>query len=741
MAVYQYFRTSLLWGLFLLASPSFSQNQIQVGDWRAHLTYYNLSCVAQNNKEVFAASENALFAFDKNSQKIRTIGKKEGLSDTQISALAFHQERNFLFVGYANGNIDLYNESTCINIRTILNANLTHPRIHHVFFENQWAFISTDDGLVKLNLDSYKITSEYKNLNLGTRAAVFQASASADSIYLATDFGLISGKKTDNLQDFALWNRLYASAAIRACAFLPDGRLVSYLSATDSLLLYDNGTYTFFQLGQTFENSRVTIAENRVFLGAQASVLRFDPATTTTQVFVDEKIVSCKEVLLSSTGTIFGADRFSGLVKIGTDGQIANFFADGTISPKVYRIRKLDNKIIALSGGHKGMIADGDLSGFSVFEQNKWTNYTSLPNFIGAKNCPEVADWVDAVYDPRRNVVFLASFQHGLWRWDQQSGVFTKQAVAPDRLSSIHFDPQGNLWVLAFNQSPTVYVFKTDDTWQSFSFSSSIPLRGLELLTDGLGNRWIRPETTTGGLFAFDQSNQRVLSEDASNGDMPSRQVFSIAKDRNGSIWLGTSNGVARFDRLNDLFNGASVTLPIYEQGALLNGQIVQAIAVDAGNRKWLSTPDGLLLVSADGSDVLAEFNQENSPLLSNVVYDICVDDLSGEVFFATDKGIVSYRGTATSPDYLQSNVKIFPNPVQPPYSGLVSIEGLAQDCQVKITDISGKLIFETQSNGGMAVWDCKDYNGQKAQTGVYLVLSTTLDGLQTFVGKIVLVQ
>ena len=165
------------------------------------------------------------------------------------------------------------------------------------------------------------------------------------------------------------------------------------------------------------------------------------------------------------------------------------------------------------------------------------------------------------------------------------------------------------------------------------------------------------------------------------------------------------------------------------------------AIAIDGGNRKWVGTNDGLWLFNEDLTKVLLYFNADNSPLPSSYISDIKIQPLTGEVFFATSQGLISYRGTSTEGDENFDSVKIFPNPVKPDFTGLVGISGLASDVSVKITDVAGNLVYETKAQGGTAVWNVRDYNGKRAATGVYLIFCAASDGSAKFVSKIAVVE
>jgi len=158
----------------------------------------------------------------------------------------------------------------------------------------------------------------------------------------------------------------------------------------------------------------------------------------------------------------------------------------------------------------------------------------------------------------------------------------------------------------------------------------------------------------------------------------------------------------------------------------LLDETIVNTIAVDAANRKWFGTRSGVFIQSPDGSERLATLDSDNTPLFDNIINDIAINQSSGLVYIATGKGIISFRTDAAGISQTHSsNITVFPNPVRPEYDGPIAIKGFAKDSNIKITDISGRLVYETTALGGQAIWDGRDYNGRRANSGVYLVYAT----------------
>jgi hypothetical protein len=185
--------------------------------------------------------------------------------------------------------------------------------------------------------------------------------------------------------------------------------------------------------------------------------------------------------------------------------------------------------------------------------------------------------------------------------------------------------------------------------------------------------------------------------------------------------------------------------LPVATQGNFANylfkSEEVRSIAVDAADRKWVATQNGVYLVSSDGEKVLEHFTESNSPLFSNDVRRITINGSTGEVFIATAKGICSFRGTATEADNFNKSVIIFPNPVPPGYSGSIGIKGLPENSFVKITELGGRLVYQTKSLGGQAIWNGKDYKGKTITTGIYIIIVTDEMKQEKAVGKIVFIR
>jgi hypothetical protein len=258
------------------------------------------------------------------------------------------------------------------------------------------------------------------------------------------------------------------------------------------------------------------------------------------------------------------------------------------------------------------------------------------------------------------------------------------------------------------------------------------------------------------GLICFNDNNSidntgddkwKLYRSGSGNGNLPSNNVLSLAKDKNGFIWIGTDDGIGIVQCPQNVFSslGCDAILPVVQQGGfnqyLFKGEEVRSIAIDGADRKWVATKNGAWLVSNEGDEVIYRFTEENSSLLSNDVKRISIDGKTGEVFFATANGICSFRSTATEGGKKNENVLVFPNPVPPGYAGTIAIRGLVNNAIVKITEMDGRLVFQTRALGGQAIWDGKDYTGRRISSGVYLVLVSDDERKENLATKIIFIN
>ncbi|TDB66055.1 PorZ beta-propeller-like domain-containing protein [Arundinibacter roseus] len=306
-------------------------------------------------------------------------------------------------------------------------------------------------------------------------------------------------------------------------------------------------------------------------------------------------------------------------------------------------------------------------------------------------------------------------------------------------------DAANNLWVA---DAKAGLVGNFGGNFQSYSpltADTTLPARTDSIILDRNGLSWTRlPLRLGGGILVQNPVSgaQRYLSVSPANGALPSSQINSLSQDRDGRIWFAADRGVGYFVPEGVLSGGnVQATYPIFGQRRLLSTQTSRAIVTEPGNRKWIGTNEGLYLFNPDGTRLLRHFTAVNSPLPSQEVRGLFLDEAEGQLFIETPSGMVSYRTDATSPSTSVESVLIFPNPVRPDYQGLVGFKNVPDQTVVKVTDLSGRLVFETRSQGGTASWDLRDYTGRRARGGIYLVLLTAADGSESKAGKLAIVE
>jgi len=322
------------------------------------------------------------------------------------------------------------------------------------------------------------------------------------------------------------------------------------------------------------------------------------------------------------------------------------------------------------------------------------------------------------------------------------------------RVGNVEFDNDGNLWATNSGVQNSLFVLYNNGSWESFNLQGLVNNDILSLMIDKNNNKWIHVRENR--LVVFNKTNnsyKKAWVNINKGSELACNYIHCFAEDLNGELWLGTDKGIRVIYSPEDVFNTSgndessilSQTIKVEFDGHvqhLFEFEDVTAIAVDGSNRKWIGTQKaGIFLISADGLEQLAHYTEENSPLFSNTIISIAINHENGEIFFGTAMGVISFRGLATKGEESFKNVYAYPNPVRPEYNGIIAIKGLVKDANVKITDIAGNLIYNTFAYGGQAIWNGKNFNGERAKTGVYMVFCTNEDGLETMVTKILFVN
>ena len=738
----------------------FTQAQsLRVGEWRDHLSYKSAQDVCQVGSSMYVSTDRALFEYNTEDNSIERINTLNRLSDTGVSSIEGNE--NTLIVAYNNGNVDIILGSKTTNLPDIKKASLiADKRINHVNIDNNLAYLSCGFGIVVLDLDRVEVKDTYFIGEYGAQTNVLSTSIAHNSIYAATNKGLYRANLNhQNLADHNSWEKLSAHAQSRVNHLESfNGLLFVNLHGeeynTDTLYYFDGNNWVVFEE----ESSNVSIKANHqeLVLTRRFGVSVYNQDLNITHYlssgeFNLEKI-DFNSAIFTDKNEFWIADKHNGLLH-----NVGSFFESikpsGPFLSDAGQIINFGEEILVAHGAKsENWDPRWHKSELSVMKKDDWTTSNTLKD----------ADFIDVVAVNKRGATtYLASFNKGLAKmtglnldeiYNETNSSLQKRAIHDDwiEVGAIQFDSEGNLWCTNSQTYEPISVKYTNGDWESFSLGSGVPETQdlAKLLIDKNNQKWIQLKNN--GLIVFDERRQgiksRKLTNSESAGNLASNRVFSFAEDLDGEIWIGTDNGVSVFYDSNSIFQGVHASHVVVTLGEynsyLLEGQQINDIEIDGANRKWFATNNtGVIVTSADGTEEIHHFTTENSPLFSNKVLDIEMNDVTGEVFFATEKGLISMRSESTQGNTDFSDVLVFPNPVKPDYSGPITIKGLITDAVVKITDISGNLIYETVALGGQAVWDGKSFDGQKAHTGVYLVFCADREGTISHVTKLLFVR
>lgn len=745
-----------------------------VNDWRVHLSYLSNQTIAQAGNIYYVGSNSGLFKYDKEEGSVEVFSRVNGLSDVEVKKLAYDEFTKTLVIVYQNANIDLMQQGRVINISNILTQSIIGEKvINDVFVIDGIAYLACTFGVVKIDLNKKQIVDSYQNIGPnGTNLNVEDVAIFNGLIYISSSSGLFrANAQSGNLSDFNFWSRF---DTLTSCNQLVTFNNKLYLGSQVNLFVYDgitnvqipgvtDGVNSITNL-RISQGNLLIISPPKLTQYSGSAVVKSDSHPGYTDAVLDEQfnfymlLNGAGLVLLEPAGTRYIAPQ-------GPYGNTAIKFAYSANRKQLFVAAGFVDGI----DGERGWSNTGNNNKYYVFNGNEW----STPKFLNNPFADRCRDIIDVVCDEKSNKTYLNSYSIGVLEvtnltptnlfdtanTNGKLGFFVNEfpTFRPVYAAGNAMDAQSNLWVTCFGAAKPLSLKTASGQWYSFSFNGGNASVGRIVCDNNspLNNKWIT-NVKGGGLYVYNEGSDvgnenddqfAILTTEKGKGALPSRNVICMALDKNGEMWIGTDKGLCiisdptavfkkrNYDARQLIFNTGSFN------SIFLGTDAILSIKVDGANRKWIGTRNGVWLVSEDGYTVIRNFTTDNSPLLSNVIYDIGIFEETGEVFFATEKGIISYAGDATDAGDKHKQVFVYPNPVKPEFNGEIAIRGLANESNVKITDMSGHLVYETKANGGMATWNGKTFTGKRAATGVYLIYSSNEDATETYVTKLLFVN
>ncbi len=758
----------------------------QGDQWTAHTSTREVVALSTSDEAVWAASSGGVFSFNVASGEIQRYTVAEGLHDVQTRAIAYDARRNLVWIGYFNGVIDRLDVETG-DVRTFFdiqrNDRFTSPEINRLRLQGDSLLVATSFGLVIFDPERQEVRDTYSQLGALTPATAVRDVTVAPlpdgrrGFWLATDEGVAyAALSVPNLQDPSAWTVEQAGLPTEESFSITPFQGLIYVGTAEGLAQRQaDGSYNQFPF-------------------TDRPVLDLAPLTDRLLAIDDFKLYAA----FASGGSLVEVEGFAGLGAV-VEGPDDNVWVGDANAGLNQFARPVSNERLPLlqgeifpAGPFDGVFGDltiapdGNLwtaavqsaagAGFYRLDtEGVWTNYTGrffselagLGNFLQVYADDQGSVWAAsngnglAQVTPEGNVVL---YNQGNSTLQPASGTTTFVIVG-----GVASDDDGNLWVTNTTASQPLHVRTPDGQWTGLPAprcSGLAPTTALgPIFIDSFGQKWIlvfelgNLRLTRGlmlldtGASATDPGDDecQFFGERGSLGrGLPSTRITSVTEDRTGRIWIGTDNGPAFFISSTVAARDATTEAnwPLWADRNIgtfvLSGLLINDIAVDPSNRLWIATDEGAYLIQeTDGFERLELFTDQNSPLFSNSVITTTVDGQTGEVYFGTDRGLISFRGDAINPAPEKRDLFVYPNPVRITEDAApeIFIEGLVEETEIKVVALHGEVVAQFSVRGGRASWDGRDQSQEFVPSGVYLVVAVGENGEGAAFGKVAVIR
>jgi len=724
----------------------------QVTNWKNYTDMKRVSDVIFSDNIIWAATDGGAFNYSLQDNSFHVFSKANGLEGISLASTTLDNLGNVWF-GSTNGVIDVYNsdnESFSV-ILDIANSNQVNKRINDLRTISDTIIVSSDFGVSLIDVNSYLFYDTFFKFGQFTTNTKVNYAFKYNLFYVCTDEGIaIQKPEATNLSAPESWNTYNSLDGLPSDKAL---KIVKYLdlfvAATDNGLASFDGTL-WLPFIPEFNNkvvsdiistgdSLIILSENTIYIYQNGN---------TVQLYSSPHILG--RLSFNAQFGIASASN-NGVLFLNSSNSPEFLIPNGPAANQFPSISVDDNGVFWSASGR-----DGTGVGFYTFDKETWTNYN-----VG--NTPQIPNNdIYTVFNSSDNTAYLGTWGFGFVRTD--GNLFETFNTANSGMQGIPENPnflvitgfgidsRNNVWVLnlrAADRRP-LSMLTQDNLWYHFQIPSEqnrLLFTHFNLDIDPYDTKWYNSDDASRrGLFYFNEMKTYDDPTDDRSGyittvdGLNSNDIRSIVVDRRGDVWIGTGLGVNVLSQTSTI-TSSPTNDPSLRLSSIfsLRQQSINDIAVDPLNQKWVATNEGLLFVNSDGSRLLATYNSENSPIFSNVITSIAIDENAGIVYVGTEKGLTSFQTPFTKPKEAFDELFIYPNPyVITDGSNLLTIDGLVRDAEIKILTIDGKLVAEFSSPGGRtAFWDGRDKNGNLVSSGIYLAVAIDSGGNNTITGKV----
>lgn len=755
-----------------------SHGQSDTINWKGYFSYFNTQQIKKSGNKLFVAADNSFFSYQINDGTVKKFSTINGLSGDKISAIQPVENQNLILIGFQNGLIQVYNLATdeikfVVDILEKQSISPDQKQINQFYINGDLAYIATDFGIATYNLNQLEFGDSFFIGNGGQQIIVSEIAVQNNIIYAATiGCGIRYANLNDpNLIDFNAWQ---ATGSNNFKFIKSLGDQVYAMQLNNTLLQLTPGFSTIVIDQFAFNIREMSVNNDHLILVGKDRVLDYTIGGNINIVFdgFEEEDENLQTVFISEDDNLFVGDEKLGLIEVVADNELNFLSPNGPLLNRIFNIAVDRNEVWAVYGEYSVFYNPFPLNrrGLSHFKNGSWVN---LQN----DQIDNLAELAHVTIDPNNpNRAYISSFYDGILEVENDSLVQHYNAensaisglasesggmvvTNPDdvRIGSSVFVNDELYFINDRTENPLKSLdrsgnFQVYDT--SDGLNNPLSTAAAKVVASPVGNLYF--STIREGIIAYNPNTDQSEAATSSDTGVDFPEVFAanpnitaLRFDNNGNLWVGTNRGLRVFFNPSAVFDPEArlnISPIIFDDNGtpqeLLFEQTITDIQVDGANNKWIATSSsGVFQVSPNGQETLNRFTSDNSPLPSDQVISIGINGADGRVFFGTTQGLVSFKSSVTSAEDNLTDIKIFPNPVKPGFNGLVTIEGLTDNANVKITDITGNLVFEEQSSGGSIQWDTSAFGSHKVASGVYLVLVTGADQIETKVEKIMIIR
>lgn len=764
--------------LFLLFCGYCSIAQTAIGEWRDHNSYSTVYRVSAEGSRVYAASKSAMFFYDLGDYATTTLTKVKGLSDVGIATFAYDKAHDCLMIAYTNSNIDIVSKGKVYNIPDVRRSSISgDKKIYSIKYNGDRAYLACGFGIVVVNLETREIEDTYYLGDNGDYAPVFDVAFSDSLIIAGTESSYMTAPKNSRrLHIIDTWTRDTLSPmkdmVVKTLGVNRNWIVaIAYTDNPDSVTSYfqsANGHWGSWGSGHIVSlkshNGRIVLSRwNRVEVYSENYQL-----VDTVGTLDAYGAMQAWDADFGADSTLWIGHGWAGVMQVPYKSSTAyNFYPQGpNNNDNVYSITAAGDKVYVCPGGKKSTYANTYLAGnICTFADEEWTGlnrgnvHNNFHDVINVAVDPDDDDHIMAtawgcgvlsVRNGRLEEFFTATNTNNML------SPYETSEFSSLRVGGIAYDADGDLWITNSLSNKGLVVRRANGAWENFETSTLTQGNEIDkIICDTVtGYKWFAGKANR--IYVHDGVDRKAYVNMNNGSKLETNAVNCMIQDMSGDIWVGTDKGIkVIYDGYKAFNNGGNgeqspVTcsnILFSDDGIveyLMAYENVTCMAVDGANRKWVGTAaNGIYLISDNGLEQLEHFTAANSPLASDKVIAVAVQGKNGEVFIGTDKGVQSYRGTATEAlvEPVKSKIHAFPNPVRPEYDGPIAIKGFTRNALVHVTDARGHVVYSTQAFGGQAIWNGRTQSGERVASGAYFVFASDEQGKMRSVTKVLVVR